>query len=88
MMFSNISEVPTALHLSLKIGAADFFKTMIITNDISWCHSPEDYRLNFYYCENLKTPYNYPIIPLHANFIRTAAWHRTHSHDVYRTLLL
>jgi len=53
-MVSNISEIPTVLHLSLKIGAAGFFKTMIITDDISWCHSPEGYRLNFYYCENLK----------------------------------
>jgi len=53
-MVSNISEDPTALHLSLKIGTAGFFKTIITTNDISWLHSPEDYNLTFYYNENLK----------------------------------
>jgi hypothetical protein len=41
-MVSNISEDPTALNLSVKMGAAGFFKTMITTDDISWCHSPED----------------------------------------------
>jgi len=53
-MVSTISEYPTALHLSLTIGAAGFFKTMITTDDISQFNSPEDYSLNFYYCENLK----------------------------------
>jgi len=73
-MVSNISEDSTALHLSLKIGAAGFFKTVIITDDTSVSQSRR-LQTKFLLLWESQTPYNYPIIPLHAKFIRTAAWH-------------